>query len=266
MLKAFFIFFGLVAEGATFKKFTWLARIKRVSIYMEAAKRWQDHRGQNLLKRYAASVIARYPENLHWWEKLVAPIIVHKITGTIANFVSIIRILLAIIVGLLMFIGLSAGPSGRIIISIIALLIFTAAGLGDFVDGWAARAFNEVSELGKIIDPLADKLLFASILLINGYRYLPTILFWAVVGLESFLMFITILKKIVHRLPIKMATQANLWGKWKNVFELTGGGFLFLTPLLKIFGTIAIILVAISVPLAIGSIAGYLSSVRFKKF
>jgi len=72
-----------------------------------------------------------------------------------------------------------------------ALLIFTIAGVSDGIDGFIARRFQQESELGTIIDPIADKLLMTTAFimltipsLINSVRHLP-VPFWvtaAVIG------------------------------------------------------------------------------------
>ncbi len=48
----------------------------------------------------------------------------------------------------------------------LALSIFVVAGLTDYLDGALARRFNVVSEFGRMLDPIADKLMIASVLLL----------------------------------------------------------------------------------------------------
>ena len=52
-------------------------------------------------------------------------------------------------------------PAARII----ALAIFIVAGITDFLDGYLARALSQQSALGRMLDPIADKLLVAAVLL-----------------------------------------------------------------------------------------------------
>ncbi len=42
---------------------------------------------------------------------------------------------------------------------VVAVILLALAGISDFLDGWVARRFNQRSELGALLDPLADKLL-----------------------------------------------------------------------------------------------------------
>ncbi len=68
--------------------------------------------------------------------------------NTIPNFISFFRILLIPVFGVLFYKGYLGW----------ALITIIVSGLTDFVDGKIARKFNMVSELGKMLDPLADKL------------------------------------------------------------------------------------------------------------
>lgn len=68
--------------------------------------------------------------------------------NTIPNFISFFRILLIPVFGVLFYKGYLGW----------ALITIVASGLTDFIDGKIARKFNMVSELGKMLDPLADKL------------------------------------------------------------------------------------------------------------
>ena len=78
---------------------------------------------------------------------------------TTANIITIVRILL---IPAFMVAALSGSVTG----SLIALGIFILASITDGVDGYIARKYNQVTTLGKFLDPLADKLLVTSAILI----------------------------------------------------------------------------------------------------
>src|ERR671930_1611833 len=87
------------------------------------------------------------------------------------NILTLARICLTPVIALLPFIQ-GYWPK------VIAFLIFLAAGASDVIDGWLARRSNSVSELGQLLDPVADKLLlFATLIPIFWLTRHPTILY-----------------------------------------------------------------------------------------
>lgn len=89
---------------------------------------------------------------------------------TLPNILTLARICLTPVIALLPFID---GYEPKVI----ALLIFVAAAVSDVVDGYLARRYKQVSELGQLLDPIADKLLlFATLIPIFWITRHPTIL------------------------------------------------------------------------------------------
>ena len=80
---------------------------------------------------------------------------------TIPNIISFIRILLIPVFGVLFY-------NGQLLW---ALLILAFSGFTDFIDGKLARKLNQVSELGKMLDPIADKLTQATIAIVYLFSF-----------------------------------------------------------------------------------------------
>ncbi|MCB2098416.1 MAG: CDP-alcohol phosphatidyltransferase family protein, partial [Parvularculaceae bacterium] len=82
-----------------------------------------------------------------------------------ANWITLARIILIIPFAAMFFINASWAMTG-------ALALFAIAAVSDYFDGMIARARNETSALGAALDPIADKLLVATALLLlvkNGF-------------------------------------------------------------------------------------------------
>ena len=107
---------------------------------------------------------------------------------TLPNILTLARICLTPVIALLPFI---AGYWPKVI----AFVIFLAAAISDVVDGYLARRRNEVSELGQLLDPIADKLLlFATLIPIYWITRHPTILVdYAIPWWGSFPMWVALL-------------------------------------------------------------------------
>lgn len=91
---------------------------------------------------------------------------------SIPNLLSLFRLLLVPVFPLVFFLP---RPDARVL----AVAVYLVAFVTDIADGWIARHFNQVTQLGRILDPLADKLMtFVVIICITVAGIIP---FWAVV-------------------------------------------------------------------------------------
>jgi len=102
----------------------------------------------------------------------------------------------------------------------VAIGVFVLAVLSDFFDGLVARIKKEKSELGQIIDPLADKLLLLTAF-ITLYLLAPfKIYLWVVLIVVSRDLIILLGVVILHFLKIEINIAPTTWGKLTTFFQM----------------------------------------------
>ena len=100
--------------------------------------------------------------------------------------------------------------------AMIALIIFCVASLTDMLDGKIARKYNLVTNFGKFMDPLADKLLVSSALIcFIELRILPA---WFVIVIIAREFIISGFRLVASDKGVVIA--ASMWGKVKTVFQM----------------------------------------------
>lgn len=128
----------------------------------------------------------------------------------IPNVLTLSRIVLAMIMVLLLQQGTLAG-------TVLAAVVFTIASLTDFCDGHLAKKKGLVSDFGKIMDPVADK-----ILLLSAFWVLATIEmvpWWMVVVIAIREVAVTVSRLLIMRKGQVLAAEGA--GKIKTVMQIT---------------------------------------------
>jgi CDP-diacylglycerol--glycerol-3-phosphate 3-phosphatidyltransferase len=132
-------------------------------------------------------------------------------TVNLANALTVLRIGLVPVFVLLMVASQLVEPAYRIA----AALAFGVASLTDFADGWIARTFNQVTSFGKLADPIADKALTGTALvLLSGYDVLP---WWVTIVILIREVGVTLLRLWVARFDVIPASPG---GKVKTVLQI----------------------------------------------
>ncbi len=99
--------------------------------------------------------------------------------------------------------------------SFLAACVFLIASLTDLLDGFLARQRKQVTTLGKLLDPLADKLLVSAVLImLIPLKRVPAWMVFLIIGRE---IAVTGLRGILSRKGIVLS--ASRWGKWKFTFQ-----------------------------------------------
>jgi cardiolipin synthase len=139
---------------------------------------------------------------------------------TTANKVTIVRILLIpfFIVQIIYYFR-----TGNEFHRFLGLLSFAVAAILDGVDGYIARRYNQRSELGAILDPLADKLLLVSgimLLSFGSQPYLKVIPLWLTVTVLSRDMLMLIGLAVIHITCGKATVRPRILGKIATVLQM----------------------------------------------
>ncbi len=107
----------------------------------------------------------------------------------------------------------------------VALAIFIVAAISDFLDGYLARAWSQQSSLGRMLDPIADKLLVASCLLMLAAE--STIHGWALFAAVVILCREILVSGLREYLAeLRVSVPVTRLAKWKTTLQLIAVGFL----------------------------------------
>ncbi|MGX9391552.1 CDP-diacylglycerol--glycerol-3-phosphate 3-phosphatidyltransferase [Nitrobacteraceae bacterium UC4446_H13] len=107
----------------------------------------------------------------------------------------------------------------------VALAVFIAAAITDFLDGYYARIWDQQSALGRMLDPIADKLLVASCLLMlaaDGIIHGWTL--WAAIVILCREILVSGLREYLAAL--RVSVPVTKLAKWKTTAQLVAIGFL----------------------------------------
>ena len=129
----------------------------------------------------------------------------------LANKLTVFRIIL---VPVILFFLLCEAISQRYIF---ALAVFLIASFTDYLDGKIARKSNTITNFGKIVDPLADKILICSMLICFVEFHLIPALAVAIIVAREFI--VTSVRFLVLD-QNKTVISANLWGKLKTFSQI----------------------------------------------
>lgn len=140
----------------------------------------------------------------------------------IPNLLTLLRIALIPLVAWFLWVGSDISRW-------IAFGFYVIASLSDFFDGYLARALNQASPLGRMLDPIADKLLVATIIMvlvangqIDGIHFMAGLMILmreiAVSGLREFLG------------ELQISVPVSQLAKWKTTGQILCLGFLIVGP------------------------------------
>lgn len=102
----------------------------------------------------------------------------------------------------------------------IAALLFALASLTDFLDGYLARRWQQYSDFGAFLDPVADKLIVAVALVLLVYRDGGVLLTLAVAIILSREIFISALREWMATKGVAAAVKVSIWGKLKTTVQM----------------------------------------------
>jgi len=116
-----------------------------------------------------------------------------------------------------------------------ALAVFALAGITDALDGFVARKFNQITTLGRILDPIADKaLLVSSFVFIYNSDLLIKFPFWFVVLVISRDVYIIAGAALIYFLKGNLDVKPSIFGKATTFFQIITVVFVLLANVFSI--------------------------------
>ncbi|WEX08547.1 CDP-diacylglycerol--glycerol-3-phosphate 3-phosphatidyltransferase [Chelativorans sp. AA-79] len=112
-----------------------------------------------------------------------------------------------------------------------ALFIFLAASITDYLDGYIARSWRQTSNIGKMLDPIADKLLIATCLLLLAADTARTIAgwtLWAAIIILCREILVSGLREYLAAL--EASVPVTQLAKWKTTIQMIAVAFLLVGP------------------------------------
>jgi cardiolipin synthase len=166
---------------------------------------------------------------------------------TVATLITLLRFLLVPMVVLALL-------SERVDL---ALVCFVIAGISDAIDGFVARRFNQHTELGAYLDPMADKLLLVSVFVVLGFmRELPLWLVITAVSRDALIVAGVLLSTVMRR-PVAM--KPLMVSKINTAVQIVLAALVLAELALETaFGPTRTILIFASGALTVASAAAYL--------
>ncbi len=111
----------------------------------------------------------------------------------------------------------------------IALAIYIIAAITDYFDGYLARAWHQQSAIGRMLDPIADKLLVAScLLMLAADETISGMALWAAIIILCREILVSGLREFLAELQVSVPVSKV--AKWKTVAQLVAVGFLIAGP------------------------------------
>ena len=137
-----------------------------------------------------------------------------------------------------------------------AMWIFIAAGVSDFLDGYLARAWQQQSAIGRMLDPIADKLLVGA--LIVAFAWDHSFGAWDLIPALAILLreiFVPGLREYMG--PKNIVVKVMQLAKWKTTVQMLALVFVFLAPLMSGAGLVAVLLLWLAAILTVVTGAQY---------
>jgi len=172
-----------------------------------------------------------------------------------ANLVTLLRIIMIPLLAIAFYLPVSWA-------NVLVTVLFVAASLSDWADGYLARRFDQTSRFGAFLDPVADKLMVATVLILVTQSYDDTLITLSAAIIVGREITISALREWMSELGEGARLKVAMTGKVKTTFQMIALGFLlyredlWVIPV-ALIGRIALIAAAV---LTLWSMVTYLRS------